>query len=472
MKRVLSVFLVIVLALGLQCGAWAETTIFDAESGVGGSEWTCEEIFTLDEGLDVEDLLDVVPSIIVFSREDWTRSMISPDGAPLLDGMKFDSIDRDYEVNYYCKVSRNEKKGAVIMTPETGLTLISPVYDEINVHNADWAYGMTFRDAAEGEESDYWSLNGKEYVVSATDLYYQGTKVAELDEQACCGSYRDEFCGDYCCIFTRDGVGVWYNKNGEKTGFTSDYYSVDEYNEKLIHQATGEKAFVPGCTLTADEVAEAYVYIDNFSEDSGFHNGDVLDLQGNVLFTLDSATCEAMEDSEVVFTGNVMELISFEDTQLILFDMEGNKLVEVISDENEEINEVLIEGDSLIVSTLDPESYEDKRIIFANLTDGKMVAYTLTEGYKLKAVSARYAVAQNETTEDNLLYSMSGIVDLENYETSEDRSQELLIVHKMNNYVDKLLIDFEGHIVSEDCDFLSLNGKLFAAGNTIYSLSK
>ena len=70
------------------------------------------------------------------------------------------------------------------------------------------------------------------------------------------------------------------NKDMEKPAFEAqgrdEYY--DDYKAgTVVHQGSGQAAFTAGCTLTADEVKEAY-WLDKDKQ--------VLDLQGNVMADL------------------------------------------------------------------------------------------------------------------------------------------------------------------------------------------
>ena len=72
---------------------------------------------------------------------------------------------------------------------------------------------------------------------------------------------------------------TYYNSKMEKspvTGDTSGEYT-HTYNKgktTYVHNGTGQQAFVPSCTLTADEVLSPY----------RFEDGVLYDLQGNQVF--------------------------------------------------------------------------------------------------------------------------------------------------------------------------------------------
>ena len=88
-----------------------------------------------------------------------------------------------------------------------------------------------------------------------------------------------EVYGAYLFVRLDKSSGFYLKTDGTRTEFTGESFSRGEYEEiykqGVYHHPTAQFAFVPECTLTADEVSRSVWY--------DAKTGDFLDLQGNVL---------------------------------------------------------------------------------------------------------------------------------------------------------------------------------------------
>ncbi len=163
---------------------------------------------------------------------------------------------------------------------ERGQILVPPIYADTNLISEKWQIGIKLI-SSEAENKDYtysnWKTNEKFfYQVSAADFYFEGHLVGSLSRS----DYESaEAFGNYVCVKNRASEYIFYNNKMEKSTYnTSRSKEYEEvYNDRkhtYFHQGTGQQAFVPSCTLSADEVKNAYHYAD----------GVMYDLQGNIVF--------------------------------------------------------------------------------------------------------------------------------------------------------------------------------------------
>lgn len=161
---------------------------------------------------------------------------------------------------------------------DAGGRLIMPMeYGAIDVISEKWTIGVVL-EAATVDQYDYKSWDGESfYLVTAYDVYFDGTKIGSLARTAYASAYSH---GDYLYVTDRAQDCHFYNRGLVESGYQADYTAI-EYNEvykdgsnTYWHKGSNQQAFVPGCTLTADEVELSLKEI----------NGKFYDLQGNVAF--------------------------------------------------------------------------------------------------------------------------------------------------------------------------------------------
>ena len=180
----------------------------------------------------------------------------------------FASIYESSDYGLYRVTARNSVDGVHnrgVMNAN-GEIVVPMLYGKVEVISTRWVAGMKYADGDTSKDP------------SSVDIYYKGSLVGTLDGSQYYFSYGH---GDYVAIRGKDTSYVHYNKNFEISPYavsgSSEYdskYSNRSYT--YYHQGSGQKAFVPGCTLTDDEVECNRVVV----------NGQVLDLQGNVVANL------------------------------------------------------------------------------------------------------------------------------------------------------------------------------------------
>ena len=159
----------------------------------------------------------------------------------------------------------------------TGNELVPMAYGDIQVMSDRWQAGVALTEAT-AENYDYRTLFGdKEYfLVDTVDVFYCGTKVGTLtrSEWGSATAY-----GDYLSVRDLNGDYHFYSSAWELSPRTAEFSGEydDDYKSKTVwHQGSGQAAFTPECTLTADQVQKTTWIKDKL----------IMDLQGNVLANL------------------------------------------------------------------------------------------------------------------------------------------------------------------------------------------
>lgn len=176
----------------------------------------------------------------------------------------------------FWKVALESGTNTVGLIDGTGAVVLPLAYGAIDIISDKWTIGVELTPATV-DQYDYKSVDGKSfYLVSAYDVYFEGAKVGSLSRTEYRTAYAHE---DY--LYVQDGERNYhyYNKNFVESGCSesssTEYYETYKSGEGTLvwHSGSGQQAFTAGCTLTSDEVdLDVYVL-----------NGQILDLQGNVL---------------------------------------------------------------------------------------------------------------------------------------------------------------------------------------------
>lgn len=184
-----------------------------------------------------------------------------------------------------------------------GREVIPPVYGDIRVPGERWILAGRLAD---------WGTIG------STDVYFDGVKIGTLSAEEC--GYSTYFAAHGAYLGVSGGqAGFYLNSRFERVAGIADYFVTDEYfydwrDGCVYHPATGQKAFDPSCTLTADEVERAVWYSDN---------GDFIDLRGNVVSSGPSA---GKKYNNVEYRGGGYMLVRSNDGAGIA-DMQGSEVV-------------------------------------------------------------------------------------------------------------------------------------------------
>lgn len=206
-----------------------------------------------------------------------------------------------------------------------GVELVPPVYGDIYAASADWQMGIKLEKATI-DAYDYKSMGSdKEFFrVSSVDVFYQGNKVGTLDRNG----YADypTAHGAYLYLKDRSGNYHFYNNKFEESGYQSEYghseYNTEYKNGKTIytHCGSNQEAFVPGCTLTPEEVDQTIVC----------QNGQLINLQGEVIATLQYKYVYSFRNGYAVVK-NAQDICG-------LIDMQGNEVLPCVYDEISDYN--------------------------------------------------------------------------------------------------------------------------------------
>lgn len=212
----------------------------------------------------------------VLTGTDYPETWIVDDtGAPISD--RYPDVSAA-ELNLATFSVSEDFNATGLMDTATGRHIVPPTYGTVEILSQDWYAGMVFS-VTEGDDYDYFDFRGNHFVCVQVDLFYGEQLVASLTAEEC--GYINAY-GDYVVSYTGDNV-IWVNKSGEKFYPGSDrdfsYEFDDDFRTGIVtHNPTGQQAFVPGCTLTPDEVS-----IPVMDADAG-----VIGLQGNVIIAADA----------------------------------------------------------------------------------------------------------------------------------------------------------------------------------------
>lgn len=197
------------------------------------------------------------------------------------DGNRISDVYQEMnELGYVCRVVKDGKTG--IIDAGTGQVLVPCEYDYADNLGSDgitWLAGYRLLPTGTEENNDFYSVNYSTntrtyYLIDSTDFYYNGTKVGALSRSEFTNSYRCYVKGSYLLVNPSDSAGNTMVYSPDFSVRALSERTTSEYDYNNVHCGTGQAAFAPGCTLTADEVESSVLCKDN-----GFY-----DLQGNLLF--------------------------------------------------------------------------------------------------------------------------------------------------------------------------------------------
>ena len=209
------------------------------------------------------------------TREDWRDTLRAMDGTALSESYADISAQ---EKGLYYEVANENGVNQTGLMDAAGTLLIPMTYSDFTYVGNGWVVAVTLEETTD-EKSDYRSLFGSgHYNVVRGDIYYGAQKMAEMNREETTGASMEVY-GAYLFVRLDKSSGFYLKTDGTRTEFTGESFSRGEYEEiykqGVYHHPTAQFAFVPECTLTADEVSRSVWY--------DAKTGDFLDLQGNVL---------------------------------------------------------------------------------------------------------------------------------------------------------------------------------------------
>ncbi len=248
MKKILLRVLVLCLALGLSAAS-AETVVTALDLPARNLE------------------LNEAANTLMMQGEDRLYRVVDTQGNALSEAYPSMIIR-----NGFYRVDSMDGVNSYGLLDGNGQLIIPMEYGDIEVISDRWQAAVVLVEAT-SENYDYKSFGGENafYLIDRVDIYFRGSKKASLGRMD--WSSADAF-GDYLRIQNRDRAYTFYNKEMQPSPRTSDgasEYAYDYKSGAVWHQGSGQQAFVPGCTLTPDEVVQSL----------SVTKGKVLDLQGN-----------------------------------------------------------------------------------------------------------------------------------------------------------------------------------------------
>lgn len=347
----------------------------------------------------------------------------------------FQVIDRDLNVlsdGYYrmgvwyefYEVTGEDGKSGVL--DGQGQVLLPPVYDAIERISDRWIAGITLAETTDSDY-DYQSLdlnagNRKHYKIDTVDLYFQGEKKGTIS--------RDEWSsydahGDYLILKGRNEEAAAYNKDFVKSEVEVKYtfyeYIEDYGTGTVIHAGSGQEAFVPGCTLTPEEVKEfLWIRIEDETK-------TLIDLQGNVIADLSGYY------SANVLENNLVELRN-EESKCGLMDASGQVLIECKYDRLDDYQDYVLKAGYVYAE-------RDGMCGFVNLKDGSETGFE----YAASACDRHPLFIETKDEAGNIILISAAIGTLE--ETYQDVYNPFTVYHSAAPYASVQEADGRIHVI-------------------------
>lgn len=233
--------------------------------------------------------LNEATNTYIMRLEDRSYALFSAAGEQLTEGYAYMSAKSG---GRYLTVVNEDGVNTMGLLDRDGKMLLPMQYGQIEVQSEKWIMGVVL-ETTDGEPYDYRALLGGDlYRIVTVDVYYEGTLLGTLEREDYANS-NVRANGSYLTVRRVDGSGFYLNAAFERTDgeSVSTYEYENDYRGNMTHNATGQKAFVSGCTLTADEVDLKMWYNDD---------GDFVNLQGELI---SHGPTEGKEYNSVYFDG-------------------------------------------------------------------------------------------------------------------------------------------------------------------------
>ncbi len=162
--------------------------------------------------------------------------------------------------------------GSISMMAADGTMVLPENYFGFVSPGEGWMLGIIMEETTDANP-DYTSRSGQAMNVLRVDVVRGNELIGTLTREQYVPTATAGLIGDYLYILHADGRCLWFNSALEQTAQTvgepEEYTLVDG---AYIHTPTQQQAFVSTCTLTASEVEQAAMIVDD----------KLVDLQGNM----------------------------------------------------------------------------------------------------------------------------------------------------------------------------------------------
>ena len=163
----------------------------------------------------------------------------------------------------------------------SGKEILPTQYGDIVYLSDRWVLAQVYVPTTD-EVAEINFTNGDKYNVGHTDVLYNGQIIGTLSRDYYTSLSYTGAHGDFMYVKPTNTTAYWIDSQFNINETVDDSYvntsEYDFYSSKgVLHNATQQRAFVPGCTLTPDQVDQS-VWYDSAKK-------QLLDLQGNVLLS-------------------------------------------------------------------------------------------------------------------------------------------------------------------------------------------
>ena len=181
--------------------------------------------------------------------------------------------DMDIRDGFF-RVSNENKTNRYGLLDGQGRMIIPMQYGDIKVQSERWQMAYVLKDAtAENHDYETWGSGDSKqfFLIDTVDVYFDGNKIGTLDRMAVDG-YPSAY-GAYLQVKDREGNYKFYDSSFTAREGSYSEYDKDYRTGTITHVPSGQQAFVPGCTLTPEDVKTSVQEV----------KGKLVDLQGNEL---------------------------------------------------------------------------------------------------------------------------------------------------------------------------------------------
>jgi len=307
MKKLLSLLLMLTLCAGWLCTATAEL------------ETTATKVLTIHPNSSPS--MQRTANLAVIRIGESTH-FFDIDGQQLTtDGYSGYTYDyHQYSSTYtICGLKTKDPLNNMGVVNKQGVLVTDECYGNVEFFSDKWFAAVVLRDADKGI-NDYASSYGH-VQIERVDIFFEGKKITSLKrEQFGTATAR----GDYLYMTphvhssSNRGSHAVITPTGAYLPASSGVFEYElrfdaNYEQYYFHTGSQQKAFVPDCTLTTDEVDGCILYDGN---------GNFIDLQGNLLFS--SELVKRRVGSEVLSLYQDRYVLLYTPDDYFMFDITGN----------------------------------------------------------------------------------------------------------------------------------------------------